>query len=132
MPKFHRRKGICRVFAVKCLPIAAAFLCIAAASCRKQAEQPSVKNAKTLPPVQTEPAEPTDIPVCSEYRLCCAGEMLYVYDDASRLLYRTAFPQNDILTARDRAVLERDGYIYTSRSELVEFLLTLETPHGVG
>lgn len=86
------------------------------------------KEARTDVRAEAFTSSPLDIPASAPFTLKSHAGMLCVYDSAGTEVYRTALPDAGVLTDTDRIMLERDGYTFAARSELIEFLLVLETP----
>ena len=65
---------------------------------------------------------PEDIPASECYRVKLINGHICVYDIDGKNIFRTAHLNTRIFTAEDIKHLERNGLIFTVRSELVEML----------
>lgn len=123
MPFFKQRP--LRVF-IAAVPIIAAVIC-ACLLLFPNRPAPDVPLSKSADAIANVPnTDPLAVADSAMYTLRAAKGKLYVSDAAGKTVYEAALSDNSLLTDADRAVLEREGYVFSSRSELLEFLLTLE------
>ena len=78
-------------------------------------------------PVSETAISPEALPISKKYVLKLVGEHICVYDNENKLIFKDMSGCISSLSSKDIYELERDGIVYTVRSEIIEILNYLKS-----